>query len=240
MTELTPADTQGGVATVDARSLAIPQRPVAVEPVHGTGATPSPYVSTGLDWRTDPRADPIANRFEATLRGAVAVRLDARRMRLDLKRRITGRVCSDRPLELRLSGRWVGKAQPVVIDGADAAATVGRRGLVLRLPAGRHVVEIAARGRPRRPRARRRSPQQHPLPARRGPRRTNRKRRAHGAAARGRELTAASRHRTDDDRLRRTRADDRGAAADRPAVHAQDDRAATALRGAAADTQSAA
>lgn len=144
--ELTPADPEAGVAIAEARSLAIPERPVRTVAESGVGATPDPYLWRGLAWRPDraptTRSD-AGNGFDLHLSGAAAVRLDARRMRLDPGREIRARVATDRDVELRLSGRW-GTVAPTVArgDGTRLDATATRRGLVLRLPAGEHELRL--------------------------------------------------------------------------------------------------
>jgi hypothetical protein len=146
MSELTPADAEHGVASVDARSLAIPARPVRAQPENGAGATPDPYVRTGLGWSADGRAPRRANRFTASLTGAAAVRLDTGRMRLDTRRRIVARVRSERPLELRLSGRWRGAAPLATWNGGALRVATDRSGIVLRVPAGTGTLALSERG----------------------------------------------------------------------------------------------
>ena len=107
MSGLEPADRDTGVALFDGRSFAITERPQLTLPEVGGPAEPGqsgPFTMTGLGLARDPLgAMPAArNAFEATLTGASAVTLDAKRMKLDRRKPLEGTVTTDRPLTLTL------------------------------------------------------------------------------------------------------------------------------------------
>jgi hypothetical protein len=124
MSELTPSDPKNGVASVDARALAIPSRPTRTQAESGAGGSPDPYAWTGHSWIAAGPRPRTGNGLEAEINGASAVRFDARRMGLDVSRPISVDVRNDQPLELRLSF-------------AD------RHDVVLHLPAGKNSLEVA-------------------------------------------------------------------------------------------------
>src|SRR3954469_25887168 len=103
-----PVDGATGVARVDARSLAIPDPPHALTPEAGapTADQTGPYAMEGQAWSEDGAAAPAPRRnaFTATLTGARAVTLDARRMRLNRRRPIEADITTDAPLRLTLTG----------------------------------------------------------------------------------------------------------------------------------------
>jgi hypothetical protein len=145
MAGLEPVDPEAGVARFAGRSLAIPELPVASSLELAGPAEPGqtgPFLMTGLAWRPSgqPAPEP-ANAFEARLRGARAVRLDARRMRLDATRRIAGELQSDVPFELALRGPWR-RGTVATLGGRRVEAT--RAGGLLRVavPAGAHRLEV--------------------------------------------------------------------------------------------------
>lgn len=112
MSELTPVDPAGGVATFDGTSLAKPAAPTATVPEVGGPASlgqVGPYAMTGLAWLTNPLATAPAkvNGFELTLSGASAVRLDLARMGIDPALPITAEVTTDTPVEIRLGTKTV-------------------------------------------------------------------------------------------------------------------------------------
>lgn len=107
MSGLEPVDATKGVARFDGRSLAIPDVPHGLTPEAGapTADQTGPYAMEGQAWQSDAAKTPATrNAFAATLTGARAVTLDARRMRLDPRRRIEGDVTTDVPLRLTVRG----------------------------------------------------------------------------------------------------------------------------------------
>jgi hypothetical protein len=124
MSELTPSDPKNGVASVDARSLAIPWRPTRSQAESGAGGSPDPYAWTGHSWVAAGPRTRTTNGLEAEINGASAVRFDARRMRLDLSRPISVDVRNDRALELRL-------------------AVANRPDIVLHLPPGTSSLQVS-------------------------------------------------------------------------------------------------
>jgi predicted peptidase len=124
MSELTPSDPKNGVASVDARALAIPSRPTRTHAESGAGGSPDPYAWTGHSWIAAGPRGRTGNGLEAEINGASAVRFDARRMGLDGSRPISVDVRNDRALELRLS-------------------FANRHDVVLHLPAGKNSLELA-------------------------------------------------------------------------------------------------
>src|SRR3954469_87120 len=108
MSGLEPADASKGVARFDGRSLAIPERPHTLVPEAGgpTADQTGPYAMEGQAWGEDGAAAPAPRRnaFTATLTGARAVALDARRMRLNRRRAIKADITTDAPLRLTLTG----------------------------------------------------------------------------------------------------------------------------------------
>ena len=140
MSRLTPIDPKNGVASVDARSLAISEPAHLTIPEAGGPAAlgqTGPFVMKGLAWIADPlaaSADP-ANAFEATLTGASSVRFDLGRMEIDTALPIAGELDTGEPLELQLSGGW-GALPPVTIDGSPATATLADGVLTIQVPAG--------------------------------------------------------------------------------------------------------
>jgi pimeloyl-ACP methyl ester carboxylesterase len=146
MSGLQPVDEARGVARFDGRSLAIPERPRRLVPEAGGPATPDqpdPYVMAGQAWEDAPgAAPPVSNGFVATLKGAKAVRLDLRRMRIRTRASVSGEVTTEAPLRLELRGRWPG-AVAARIDGAAAPAELVAPGVIaLDVPAGHHTVEL--------------------------------------------------------------------------------------------------
>ena len=147
MSGLTPVDPVNGAARFDGRSLGLHERPHSTIPEAGGPATADqtgPYAMTGQAWKVgDTVLADWRNAFEATLSGAAAVRLDAARMALDAKRRLTGEVTTAAALRLTLAGRFP-KGARATIDGRPA--TVLRRpgdAVVVAVPAGRHTLVVA-------------------------------------------------------------------------------------------------
>jgi pimeloyl-ACP methyl ester carboxylesterase len=149
MRELTPSDPTSGIASVDARALAIPSRPTHTQTHRGAGASPDPYAWTGRSWVATGPPAPTQNGLSAEINGAAAVRFDALRMRLNLSRTIIVKVRNDHPLELRLSGDWHSVAPAATRNGRPWKVVANRDGLVLRLPPGSSSIEIGPA--PRRP-----------------------------------------------------------------------------------------
>ena len=142
MSGLEPVDPQSGVARFDGRSSALRARPRLALPEAGAGGSPGqtgPYTMTGVRWARDPLAarERRRNAFSVELSGARAVSLDAKAMRLRVRRAIAGAVATDSPLTLRLSGGW--RSAPRV-KGAQASFAEGV--LTLSLPAGEHALRI--------------------------------------------------------------------------------------------------
>jgi pimeloyl-ACP methyl ester carboxylesterase len=141
MSRLEPADPEQGVASFDGTSAALAAQPhLAVPEAGGPAAVgqTGPFVMTGLRWDTTLGGEPPAkeNSFSATLKGARQVRLDMKRMAIDLASPVSARIDSDTPLTLELSGDW-GKRAPVALAGGERIAAALRRGvLTLNLPAG--------------------------------------------------------------------------------------------------------
>jgi hypothetical protein len=107
MSGLEPVDATKGVARFDGRSLAIRDEPHGLLPEAGAAAPDQagPYAMEGQAWTPGRGAAPATrNAFTAKLSGARAVMLDARRMRLDPRRRIEGDVTTAAPLHLTLRG----------------------------------------------------------------------------------------------------------------------------------------
>jgi pimeloyl-ACP methyl ester carboxylesterase len=147
MSRLEPADLEEGVAKFDGASAAIPEEPYTAIPEAGgptaLGQT-GPFVMTGMRWLTGVAggAPETANEFTATLTGARRVRLDLRRMAIDVTQRATGTVETDGPLALELRARW-GEGTPTVLVGG-ASLDVARDGRVVtvELPAGTSRLEL--------------------------------------------------------------------------------------------------
>jgi pimeloyl-ACP methyl ester carboxylesterase len=146
MSELTPGDMTSGVARFDGRSLAIVEPPELTVPEAGGPASPGqtgPYVMVGLGNLADPLTAPaaLANGFEATLGGAIRVRLDLRRMGIDSAAPVSGALTSDQPLLLRLDGFT--SPRSVSIDGGPAQTIAPSSGVLdVTLPAGAHQVVV--------------------------------------------------------------------------------------------------
>jgi dienelactone hydrolase len=140
MSHLTPTDPENGVASVDARSLAIPEPAHLTIPEAGGPAAlgqTGPFVMKGLAWIADPLAAEAeaANAFEATLTGASSVRFDLARMEIDTALPVAGQMDTGEALELQLTGAW-SAVPPVTIDGAPATATLVDGVLTIQVPAG--------------------------------------------------------------------------------------------------------
>jgi hypothetical protein len=168
MSGLEPVDPRRGVARFDGRSLALPDPRQTLVPETGAPATASenyPYVMVGQAWREVP-ASPPSNGFVADLSGARAVQLDVTRMRLNRQARILGRLSENAALILRLRGSWP-RGERATVDGR--AVPVGRSGalLAIKIPAGRHQLELVPGAGPSR--GRRRSPQRTHRKAHRRP-----------------------------------------------------------------------
>jgi hypothetical protein len=140
---LQPVDMRAGHATIDARSLAIPEAPHTTAPEAFGPATPtqaSPFVMTEQAWTTSGSAGATSNGFEASLAGASSVTLELPRMRVSIGAPIRGKIHSDHVLTLGLSGGWTRKP---AVSGSRGVPTVSRRGVLsLSLPAGDTTVDI--------------------------------------------------------------------------------------------------
>jgi pimeloyl-ACP methyl ester carboxylesterase len=135
------------VSRFDGRSLAIRERPHDVVQEAGGPAQPDqsgPYAMTGEKWvyRTGPFR-PL-NAFEFTLTNARGITLDLARMRIDVRRRITGTLTTNRRLLLTLRGHWP-RRLAVSVNGH--AAPLHRRGrrLVVALRAGHDRLAVRPR-----------------------------------------------------------------------------------------------
>jgi hypothetical protein len=106
MSGLEPVNEKDGMARFDGTSLGLPQVPHSTFPEADGGAKTgngAPFTMAGQAWREDPAATPAtSNGFEITLSGAKAVTLDLDRMKLSLRKPLTGKVTTDAPLELTL------------------------------------------------------------------------------------------------------------------------------------------
>ena len=145
MSNLTPVDEHSGVARVDARSFAIPDRPHSLTPEAGGPATTDqtgPYTMTGQAWTTSGSAAATRNAFEATLSGASAVGLDTTRMRLSAARTIKGDLTTQAPLRLELSGAFTRGVHATIDGNAVALSRVDARTIAIELPAGHHALTI--------------------------------------------------------------------------------------------------
>ena len=103
--DIEPADTNAGHATIDARSLAMPDAPHTATPEAGTPAAPdqaAPHLTTGQAWQSSGKTAARSNSFTAKLTGASAATLDLAQMRLDTARPIHGTVTTDHALTLIL------------------------------------------------------------------------------------------------------------------------------------------
>ena len=155
---LEPREATNGTARVDARSLAIPDRPRRAVPEAGGGAGPDqtqPWVMTGQAWEYDPagpRAEP-RNALSATLEGAAAVTFDLARMGIDRRREIEARLTTDGPLALTLTGNWARTPAVRLEDGPLPARLAGtrrrsrRNRLTITVPAGTNTLTITPGGR---------------------------------------------------------------------------------------------
>jgi hypothetical protein len=143
---LTPADDQKGVARIDARSLAIPDRPHSNLPEAGGPATPDqtgPYAMVGQAWTPGAAAPSLGNAFTAKLTGATAVALDTGRMRLDPRRPISGTITTEKRLGLELHGAWA-RLPRATVDGSLVPVTrVARDAIVVAVPAGTHRLRVS-------------------------------------------------------------------------------------------------
>jgi hypothetical protein len=141
---LEPVDARAGHATIDARSLAIPEAPHTAAPEAFGPATPkqaSPFVMTGQAWTSGGSPGATSNGFDVSLAGANAVTLDLRRMRVSIGAPIRGQIHADHTITLSLAGGWIRKPG---VSGSRAIPTVLRRGVLsLTLPAGDTTVDIA-------------------------------------------------------------------------------------------------
>lgn len=148
MSHLEPADLENGQARVDARSRAISTGPILTRPEAGGPVAPGQtgaYVMAGQAWAqaVSPKRSRAKNRFLVDITGAVRVRLDLARMRIESHRRITARVGTDHPLRLELSGAWT-KRPRVTVGGASSRTRTVRRGVVgIDLPAGQNAIAIS-------------------------------------------------------------------------------------------------
>ena len=143
---LTPADDQKGVARIDARSLALPDRPHSNLPEAGGPATPDqtgPYAMVGQAWTPGAATPSLGNAFTAKLTGATAVMLDTGRMRLDPRRPISGTITTEKPLRLELHGTWR-RLPRATLDGSPVPVTrVARDAIVVAVPAGTHRLRLS-------------------------------------------------------------------------------------------------
>ena len=102
-----------------------------------------PYAMTGLAKVADPLApvQPLATRFEVTLAGATAVRLDVARMALSSTTPLTGLVRSDTGAVVRLAGSW-SVAPTVTVNGAAVFAPLSGGVLTVPVPTGESAIAI--------------------------------------------------------------------------------------------------
>src|SRR5204863_3559793 len=125
--DIEPADPSAGQASVDARSLAIPDPPHTAAPEASGPASPgqtAPHVASGQAWQTSGKVPPTSNGFTAKLAGAAAVTLDTAGMHLSTARPIAGAVGTDRAVTLILAGRFA-PGTVVTVDGVRLPARPG-------------------------------------------------------------------------------------------------------------------
>jgi hypothetical protein len=135
------------VARFDGRSLALAERPHSLAPEAGGPAQPDqtgPYAMTGQKWVYGSGPFKPLNGFQFTLTNAKGVQLDLPRMRIDVRRRLTGDVTTSRRLRLTLSARWH-RAVVAKIDGRRVRAVRRSRRLIVFVPAGHHRLVLAPR-----------------------------------------------------------------------------------------------
>jgi Putative esterase len=151
---LQPVDGRAGHASIDARSLAIPQPPHNPTLQAFGPATPTqadPFVMTGQAWTESGDPPPTSNGFEAALHGASAVTLAVDRMSIATGAPVRGRIVADHPVALRLLGTW---PQRTVVRGAATAGAIRRGVLELTVPAGTTSLVISPAGARKKPRRR--------------------------------------------------------------------------------------
>jgi hypothetical protein len=142
--DLEPADAAAGHASIDARTLAVPEPPHTTAPEAGGPAAPgqtAPHLQIAQAWRQSGPAPPTSNGFTATLTGAEAVALDTAQMRISTTQAITGDLSSDHALTLSLLARFPARTR-VTLDGVRTAASRRAGSLVIAVPAGRHRIVI--------------------------------------------------------------------------------------------------
>src|SRR5436190_3451229 len=142
--DLEPADAKAGHASIDARTLAVPDAPRATSPEAGSPAAPgqtAPHLTIGQAWTQSGPAPATSNGFTAKLSGASAATLDTATMRISTSRTIQGDLSSDHALTLSLLGRFAGRPR-VTIDGAPATAELTVGVLRIPLPPGEHRIVI--------------------------------------------------------------------------------------------------
>ena len=146
MSELTPVDATGGVASFDGSTLAIPAEPYLVAPDTSAPTAPGqtgPYVVTGLQWLADltTPTPAAANAFRVDVTGTSAVRLDLLRMAIDPADSIAGTVTTGNSLDLRLDGDW-SAAPNVMVDGQPVAVALVDGVATVSVPTGTHNLTI--------------------------------------------------------------------------------------------------
>jgi hypothetical protein len=145
MSGLEPVDQKRGVAKFDGRSLAIPDPTRTAVPETGASAGPEqgyPYAMAGQAWRTGRSASATTrNAFDATLTGASAVTLHTVRMRIDVRRPVSGQLSTGSPLALKLDGNWP-SSLIVNLDGVAVSFQRSTHAISLAVPSGRHEIAI--------------------------------------------------------------------------------------------------
>ncbi len=143
---LTPADLEDGIASINARSFALPYEPtVTKEEVGGPTSIGQiwPWIMTGISWEKDSKATQgqLTNSFKATINGAESVILDLVRMSIKTDEKITGIVETDHDLSLLLSGLW-SKTPNVSVNGEPASSTFDGNIMEIELEEGSNEVVI--------------------------------------------------------------------------------------------------
>jgi hypothetical protein len=145
MSGLQPVNWKKGVAYFQGRSLALPDPSHTLVPDTGPPATANqnyPYVMTGQGWNVDESTGThTSNGFDLTLRGAHAVTLDTRRMRLEDWRLVYGEVNTSSPLKLTLTGHWT-RGVPARLDCRRVAVSRRSGAITVSIPAGKHALSF--------------------------------------------------------------------------------------------------
>jgi len=130
--------------TIDAETFGRGGNEVLALPEAGAAAVghSTPFTMHGVRWQKD-AAIPAENRFTASLVNLAAAELDLAGMGLGTAQVLAGEVVADGgPVELRLRGTWA-EAPTVTIDGQPVAASSDEGALVVTVPIGTHLLQVA-------------------------------------------------------------------------------------------------